>query len=387
MTFLINCACRPRVRIRTVVGCLLLTSLATPVAGQPATASGTGEIHTIEVVAGRYSFAPDTIEIDEGERVRLLARSVDVAHGLAIDALGVDVEIPADGRTVTIDLGTPPAGSYGFTCSVFCGTGHGRMTGTLIVGPADGTTPAVAATEPDFTVITLATTKRLPRLKSAFRLTHRFTRPLGQGDFGSLAEDLFGLDSSAFVGLEFRIGLVDGTQAGIYRASNRTIQFFGQHRLFDQQRHGVGLDVILSVEGTNNFRNEYLPAIGAVVSRSIGDRATVYAQPTWVGNTNIEELLHPTGDPPGDGESTFMVGLGSRVRLTRRLYLLGEIVPRAAGFSHGDAHATFGLETRVGGHAFQLNFSNSLGTTLGQLAQGGSEGDWFIGFNITRTFF
>ena len=34
-------------------------------------------------------------------------------------------------------------------------------------------------------------------LQSAFRVTHRFTRPLGQGDFGNLAEDLFGLDSGA----------------------------------------------------------------------------------------------------------------------------------------------------------------------------------------------
>ncbi len=253
--------------------------------------------------------------------------------------------------------------------------------------PATVGAPGVTVSEPDFTVITLATTKRLPARKSAFRLTHRFTRPLGRGDFGSLAEDLFGLDSSALVGLEFRIGLVDGMQAGIYRASNRTIQFFGQQRLLEQRRHGVGLDLILSVEGTNNFRDEYLPAVGAVVSRTIGDRTTLYAQPTWVGNTNIAELLHPTADPPGDDDSTFMVGLGSRVRLTRSLYLLGEIVPRAAGFVHGDAHATFGIEKRVGGHAFQLNFSNSIGTTLAQLAQGGSQRDWFIGFNITRTFF
>src|SRR2546426_3166701 len=51
--------------------------------------------------------------------------------------------------------------------------------------------------QPDFTLITLPTTLRLPRFKSAFRVTHRFTRPLGSGDFGDLAADLFGLDSGA----------------------------------------------------------------------------------------------------------------------------------------------------------------------------------------------
>ena len=376
-------------RVVGLVSCFVVGITTAPVAGQPE-APPTVEAPTvreIEIVAGRYSFAPDTIEVAEDDRVRLVVRSVDVTHGLAIAALGIEAEIPEGGQAVTIDLAALPAGSYEFTCSVFCGVGHRRMAGTLTVRPAEGTAPSGAVTEPDFTVITLATTKPLPRLKSAFRLTHRFTRPLGQGDFGSLVEDLFGLNSSAFVGLEFRIGLADGTQAGIYRASNRTIQFFGQQRLLEQRRYGVGLDLILSIEGTNNFRDEYLPAVGAVVSRAIGDRATVYAQPAWVGNTNIAALLHPTAQPPGDDGSTFIVGLGSRVRLTRSLYLLGEIVPRAAGFVHGDAHATFGVETRVGGHAFQLNFSNSIGTTLGQLAQGGSERDWFIGFNITRTFF
>src|SRR6187551_1248262 len=73
--------------------------------------------------------------------------------------------------------------------------------------------------QPDFTVVTLPTTLRLPRFKSAFRVTHRFTRPLGQGDVGSLAEDFFSLDSSAMIGLEYRFGLWRGLQVGVYRTS------------------------------------------------------------------------------------------------------------------------------------------------------------------------
>ena len=40
--------------------------------------------------------------------------------------------------------------------------------------------------QPDFSLATLPTTLRLPRFKSAFRVTHRFGRPLGLGDFESL---------------------------------------------------------------------------------------------------------------------------------------------------------------------------------------------------------
>ena len=66
--------------------------------------------------------------------------------------------------------------------------------------------------QPDFTVVTLPTTLRLPRFKSAFRVTHRFTRPLGQGDFGNLAEDFFGLDSGSRD--RPRVPLRSGARAG-----------------------------------------------------------------------------------------------------------------------------------------------------------------------------
>src|SRR5688572_14291018 len=107
--------------------------------------------------------------------------------------------------------------------------------------------------QPDFTLLTLPTTLRLPRHKMAFRVTHRFGRPLGQGDFGDLAADLFGLDSGAQIGMEFRYGLVRGGQIGIYRTSNRTIQFFGQYELLSQRGNApVSLDIVANVDGTNN---------------------------------------------------------------------------------------------------------------------------------------
>ena len=79
--------------------------------------------------------------------------------------------------------------------------------------------------QPDFTTVNLPTTLRLPRYKSAFRVTHRFGRPFGAGDFGDLAGDLFGLDSGAQIGLEYRFGLIRGGQIGILRTSSKIIEF------------------------------------------------------------------------------------------------------------------------------------------------------------------
>jgi len=93
------------------------------------------------------------------------------------------------------------------------------------VAPEDDTDLDIDPLQPDFTLIALPTTLRMPRMKSAFRVTHRFTRSLGQGDFGSLAEDFFGIDSGAAIGLEYRFGLMRGTDVGVRRTNDRTVEF------------------------------------------------------------------------------------------------------------------------------------------------------------------
>ena len=236
--------------------------------------------------------------------------------------------------------------------------------------------------QPDFTVITLPTTLRLPRFGSAFRVTHRFSRPLGQGDAGNLAEDLFGLDSSALIGLEYRFGLMSGLQVGINRTSDRTIHLFTRYNVLNQ-RDGlpIGLDVAGSIDGTNNFRDSYTPALGVVISREFGDIGAVYVQPMWVNNSN------PLPSELVDDNDTLLLGLAARVRVRPTVYLVAELIPRT-GYEPGANHATFGVEKRAGGHSFQLNFSNGFATTMGPLARGGTSwDDWYLGFSISRKFY
>ena len=78
---------------------------------------------------------------------------------------------------------------------------------------------------------------------------------------------------------------------------------------------------------------------------------------------------------------------GARLRIRPTVYLIGEFIPRV-GYTPGVNHGTFAIEKRAGGHVFQLNFSNGLGNTPGQLARGGTGSeDWYLGFNISRKFF
>jgi hypothetical protein len=253
--------------------------------------------------------------------------------------------------------------------------------------------------EPDFTVVTLPTNLRLPKHRLAFGLTHRFARPLGEGSFSDLAADFFGFDGGAQIGFGLRFGLFRGTQVGLYRTSDRTILLHARQELLHEGESPVGLSLAAGIEGLNNFSlsdvpaesaplHEFSPSVGLVLSRKLGTRGAAYAIPSWVGHTRI------VPSAPGDDDSTFVLGLGARFRLTRTMSVVGEYHPRLAGYrgdlGSGDpaALATFGVEWRVGGHSFQLNFSNTLATTPAQVARGaqGAEG-WFIGFNLTRKFY
>ena len=237
--------------------------------------------------------------------------------------------------------------------------------------------------QPDFTLSALPTTLRVPRHKSAFRVTHRFTRPLGQGDFGSLLEDFFGLDTGAQIGLEYRFGLFRGTQVGIHRTSDRTIEFFAQHEVIGQgESFPLTIDAWASIDGTNNFRDSYTPALGAVISRTVAEHVAVYMHPLWVNNSNLlpSEVV--------DNNDSFVVGLGTRLRIRPTVYLVFEGAPRVSGDAPDSAQMSFGLEKRSGGHMFQLTFGNGFGTTLGQVARGAANtDDWYIGFSISRKFY
>ena len=234
--------------------------------------------------------------------------------------------------------------------------------------------------EPDFSLINLPTTLPLPVHAGNFHLTHRFNENLRRDSFGTQASNLFGLDQGATIQFEYRFGVMKHLEAIASRTNvDRDIQFGAKYDAFHQSASNpIGFSAIASVEGGNNFRERYAPALGAVVSRTLADVAAVYVTPVWAHNTF-----------PGTGitRDTFYVGIGARVRIVPALYVVGEVAPRAAGFAPGDAEFAFALEKRVGAHTFSVTFANTAATTYGQIARGGSPESLYLGFNLARKFF
>jgi len=220
----------------------------------------------------------------------------------------------------------------------------------------------------------------LPKFKSNFRLTHRFNGNLRDGSIGHQASNLFGLDTGAAIGFEYRFAIATHVQLAAYRTNiNRQTQFYAKvDPIAQSASRPVSVSGLVSVEGSNNFRQDHVPALGAVVSRKVGDIAAIYATPMWV---------HDSAIGSGTTRETAFLGIGGRAHVRPGMYLLAEVSPRLGGYAPGPPEFSVGLEGRVGGHVFQLNLSNTQGTTFLQTARGGFTNSLYLGFNLARKFY
>ncbi|MFU1794749.1 cupredoxin domain-containing protein [Paenibacillus azoreducens] len=82
----------------------------------------------ITVSAKSFEFTPSEIKVKKGEKIKLVLKNTNGAHGLEIP--GYKINLTRDGSKVfTADK----AGTFDFDCSIMCGAGHGDMKGKLIV--------------------------------------------------------------------------------------------------------------------------------------------------------------------------------------------------------------------------------------------------------------
>jgi cytochrome c oxidase subunit 2 len=115
---------------------IFLLAIGATLAVWPRPARGAWDVKTIDVTASRFQFEPATVSVAQGDNVRLRLHSVDRSHAFAIKAFRVKTLIPDGGAPVTVEFIADQAGTFAFTCSEYCGTGHSQMKGKLVVQPA-----------------------------------------------------------------------------------------------------------------------------------------------------------------------------------------------------------------------------------------------------------
>jgi cytochrome c oxidase subunit 2 len=91
-----------------------------------------GPDRIIYIKAQRFSFTPDVIKIKQGDKVKIILETADVIHGFALAGFNINKRIEP-GKKNIIEFIADKKGEYIFRCSVYCGSGHSRMKGKLVV--------------------------------------------------------------------------------------------------------------------------------------------------------------------------------------------------------------------------------------------------------------
>jgi cytochrome c oxidase subunit 2 len=275
----------------------------------------------------------------------------------------------------------------------------------------------------DYELINVPTGKRVVKGSLNLHFTHRFSQPVRP--VNQSAENLLGLDSFAASSLGLSYGITDRLYISAYRSPVcqlgmcKTIEIGLGYRWLDEAgRSPISLTTYASIEGNDNFTEEYTYNLQAMIGRSVTKYANVFFSPAWNINANGQGRFDPRATnffPPQPfadqfnlPKSTASLGFGVSGHIRPTISLLFEYTPRF-GFKQGrlqaifapgtfhvvdfrnitEAEIGFGIEKRIGRHSFALTFSNTQTTTTARYNSSNLElppRKFTIGFNLYRRF-
>ncbi len=274
----------------------------------------------------------------------------------------------------------------------------------------------------DYRLINVPTPKKVPKGTWNLTFTHRFTQPIHP--ISSSAENLLGLDSFGIASFGVSYGITDKLYVSAYRSPLcqkglcQTIEIgFGYNFLEHKKDSPIALTAYGSVEGNENFSEEYTYNLQARISARLGKRVYLFFSPAVHINSNGQRRFNPRPRdffPPAVAADVFHLpthgasfGFGTSVLITPTVVALFEFTPRT-GFKLGRVIPTFdnnfnvigfrnesqpeigfGIQRNIGKHSFALTFSNTQTTTTSRYNSsnlGLSPRRLVIGFNLARRF-
>lgn len=225
-----------------------------------------------------------------------------------------------------------------------------------------------------------------------FRVNHRF------GSMSDGLKEFFGLDN-ATTRIGFDYGITNWFMVGLGRSSfMKEYDGFIKLRLLRQKNNGGtpisvsylgaisvhSMDVTVPAGKEYYFSNRLAYINQVLIARKFNSWFSLQVMPTHI-HYNLVDYRTEKND-------LFAVGLGGRLKLSKRLALTGEyyFVPDAFKRVASKNSLTIGLDIETGGHVFQLMVSNATGVSeravIGQTTDQWLKGHIHFGFNISRIF-
>ena len=97
------------------------------------TAPGNAVVREFDVSAKKYEFSPASIEAPANTLLKIHLKAIDKEHGFEIKGVKDSCVKFSPSEPVTIEFYAEKAGEFEFVCCKYCGFGHGKMKGKLVI--------------------------------------------------------------------------------------------------------------------------------------------------------------------------------------------------------------------------------------------------------------
>jgi hypothetical protein len=225
-----------------------------------------------------------------------------------------------------------------------------------------------------------------------FLISHRF------GRINSGFDQLFGLDDSN-IRFGFEYALNDKLTLALGRSSfEKTFDGYAKYRILQQKTGPLPFPFSVTLFGsaTEKTIKDYLPEnkptfserltyTGQVlIANKVNQNLSLQLMPTYVHFNTVPE----SNDP----HDMFALGIGTRIKISKRVSINGEYYYNLNPFESIDVKNSiaFGVDIETGGHIFQIILGNSVSMIekgfITETTGSFFKGDIHLGFNISRAF-
>lgn len=235
-------------------------------------------------------------------------------------------------------------------------------------------------------VAMLPTAETLQKGDWEFEVSHRFSTPITEG-----SSAFWGMDGPATIRLALGYAISDKLMLHIGRTNvmdNAELQL----KYKTWERKSENLPLLLSLRGGVAYNAEIFDPVKndgrkfqfygqAILNTMIQKKLGIGIVPTYLYNSHIFCV---------DPQYSFTMGSYVQYYVSPRWSLLAEWNPTVSGWRQDYDSLTLGLELETGGHFFKIFLTNNdkVNTTqyIAGAAHNFADGDFNIGFMITRTF-
>jgi hypothetical protein len=221
-------------------------------------------------------------------------------------------------------------------------------------------------------------------------ISHRF------GDLTQGLDNFFGLDD-AYTKLGAIYGATNWLSIGFSRQTNNKIyELTAKYKLKNQETDGFPVTIVgyntmdintnlsTDIYPELEFNNRLAYSTQLLISRKFTDKFSAEIAPIYIHKNLYDEST--------ERENQFVVAMGGRYKLTKRMSVNLEYAPRIDAPENTVYHdlLSVGLDIDTGGHIFQMVFSNCQ-TMNDVYVFSNATGKWaggslYFGFNLYRVF-